>query len=67
MYIDPTRGNDDDGRLNATNGDIVLCVYDVRDPRSVTYLTDRVASLQPYYHLACRLCLVWEVEIVELA
>ncbi|KAL5962946.1 hypothetical protein TSMEX_009313 [Taenia solium] len=41
-YIDPTRGNDDNGRLNATNGDIILCVYDVRDPRSVIYLTDRI-------------------------
>ncbi|KAL5108398.1 hypothetical protein TcWFU_000819 [Taenia crassiceps] len=42
VYIDPTRGNDEDGRLSATNGDIILCVYDVRDPRSVTYLTDRI-------------------------
>ncbi|VDM16072.1 unnamed protein product [Hydatigera taeniaeformis] len=41
-YIDATRGNDDDGRVNATNGDLVLCVYDVRDPSSVVYLTDRI-------------------------
>ncbi|CDS43131.1 expressed conserved protein [Echinococcus multilocularis] len=42
VYIDPTRGSDEDGRINATNGDLLLCVYDVRDPSSVTYLTDRI-------------------------